>query len=250
MKPKFIIPSVIIGLIAIAAIAIITSITTQKPQPASADDVLHPGKACCSTGTCTLEKDAKMCCPMHGGKIGEMTAGAENAMASLKPLDFTLKNQDGEPVTLTDFAGKIIVLEWINHECPFVVPHLEKGTMANLANKYADKGVVWLGVNSTSHVPAEADKQMKDEYNLPYPILNDRDGKVGHLFGATNTPHIFILDTAGKVVYQGPVDNAHRGITPDNYIPYVDNVLAKLTSGETVTPQTIKPVGCTVKYAK
>jgi peroxiredoxin len=92
---------------------------------------------------------------------------------------FTLKNYDGKEVSLSDYAGKIVVLEWFNYECPFVVYHYEKPkTMAGLAAKYKDKDVVWLAVNSTKHLTTEKDKAFAEEHKLTYAILDDRSGKV------------------------------------------------------------------------
>jgi len=166
-----------------------------------------------------------------------------------KTLDFALTDHNGKQVKLSDYAGKIVVLEWLNYDCPFVKPHYEAGTFANLAKKYAGKDVVWLAVNSTEYADIKANKAWAQKYKLPYPILDDHSGKVGRLFGATNTPHIFIIDKAGKIAYEGAIDNAPLGKVEGEYVNYVDNALAELTAGKSVSLNKTKPYGCTVKYA-
>ena len=112
-----------------------------------------------------------------------------------KAPDFTLTNYDGNTVSLADYKGKIIVLEWFNYECPFVRYHYEKAkTMIELPDKYKDRGVVWLAINSTKHLTTEGNKEFAEKFKLGYPILDDRSGKVGHSYGAKTTPHMFIID--------------------------------------------------------
>jgi len=169
-----------------------------------------------------------------------------------KALAFTLKNYDGTDITLSDYKGKIVVLEWFNYECPFVRYHYEqKNTMADLANKYRNKNVVWLAINSTSHQTSEQNKAFAQEYNVPYPILDDRTGKTGRAYGATNTPHMFVIDKTGNIAYQGAIDNSPMGNTPDGHEPinYIDRALAELTAARPVTTSRTKAYGCTVKYA-
>jgi len=171
----------------------------------------------------------------------------------VKAPDFTLKNYDGKEVKLADYKGKIIVLEWFNQECPFVQYHYEKkSTMKDLAAKFKDKNVVWLAINSTSHQETEKNKKYAETYKIPYPILDDRPGKVGKAYRATNTPHMFIINTDGNIVYNGAIDNAPLGRVPKDkkLINYVDKALKELTSDKTVSIAKTKPYGCTVKYKK
>ena len=180
---------------------------------------------------------------------GEPAVVAPAGAAVAKSLDFTLTGHNGKQVKLSDYAGKTVVLEWLNYDCPFVKPHYEARTFANLAKKYAGNGVVWLTVNSTEYATGQTNKAWAQKYNLTRPILDDRAGKVGRLFGATNTPHMFILDTAGKIVYDGAIDNAPLGKVEGEYVNYVDKALAGLTAGKSVSLAKTKPYGCTVKYA-
>ena len=174
------------------------------------------------------------------------------AEAGRKAPQFTLKSFAGKQLSLSDYKGKIVVLEWFNDECPFVKYHYDKvSTMVELASKYKDKNVVWLAINSTSHTTPEQNKDFVAKHNLPYPILDDRPGKVGRAYGATNTPHIYIIDTKGNIVYEGAIDNSPNGKTPagKEMINYVDKALAELSGGKRVSTPKTKPYVCTVKYA-
>ena len=174
--------------------------------------------------------------------------GAAPAPAESKALDFTLENYDGKTVSLHDLAGKIVVLEWMNYDCPISMRHYQRGTFNKLAEKYKDKGVVWLAVNSTNFATAEKDKAHAEKFGVPYPILSDPRGTVGHLFNAKSTPDIRILKD-GKVVYSGAIDDDPGGIqeSPTNY---VDQALAELLAGKPVSLPETKSYGCSVKYAE
>ncbi|UCE99043.1 MAG: thioredoxin family protein [Planctomycetota bacterium] len=169
---------------------------------------------------------------------------------SSKAPEFTLKNFDGKDVSLSDYAGKIVVLEWFNYECPFVMYHYEKvTTMVELAKKYKDKDVVWLAVNSTKHLTTEKNKNFAERYELSYPILDDRSGNVGRAYSAKTTPHMFIIGTKGNIVYNGAIDNSPLGRKKEGVINYVDKALAELTGGKAISTPKTKPYGCSVKYA-
>ena len=171
--------------------------------------------------------------------------------AGKKAPAFTLKGFDGKEVSLSDYTGKIVVLEWFNDECPYVKYHYEKAyTMVELATKYRDKNVVWLAVNSTNHTTPEQNKAYVAQHNIPFPMLDDRSGSVGRAYGATNTPHMFVIDTSGNIVYSGAIDNSPRGEKKEGVINYVDKALAEITAGKSVSTASTKPYGCNVKYAK
>jgi len=179
-----------------------------------------------------------------------VAAGEE---AGRKAPDFTLKSFDGKTVNLSDYRGKIVVLEWLNFECPFVKYHYgQPKTMINLANTYKDKNVVWLAVNSTSHTTPEANKEFAQQQKLPYLILDDRPGKVGHAYVAMTTPHMYVISTRGNIVYEGAIDNSPMGQTPSGQqlVNYVDKALAELTGGKAVSTTKTKPYGCSVKYPR
>ena len=170
-----------------------------------------------------------------------------------KAPDFKLSSFDGRSVSLSQFEGRIVVLEWFNMDCPFSKYHYEtKPTMPDLAKKYKDKEVVWLAVNSTSSTTPQANKTFAKKHKLPFPILDDRSGRVGRAYGARTTPHIFVVDKDGYVAYQGAIDSAPMGKVEAGAgtIGYVDKALEELTTGKPVTTRATTPYGCSVKYGR
>lgn len=168
--------------------------------------------------------------------------------------DFTLTDLDGKTHTLSDYRGKLVVLEWFNPECPFVNHAHTEGSLVTMAKDETAKGVVWLAINSGAPGKqghgAEANAAGKTKFGLEHPILLDADGAVGHRYGAKKTPHVFLVDTAGTLVYGGAIDNAPFGEVDGGgpKIGYLAKALAELRAGTAVsTPQT-PPYGCTVKY--
>lgn len=187
---------------------------------------------------------------------------------------FVLTDQNGEKVVMSKFRGQIVVLEWVNFDCPFSQRHHREGTFKDLAKKYEfgipgepapepakgrrgrKKGkkrpkVVWIAINSTHDSSVESNKKAAQEYGVPYPILDDHRGRVGRLYGATHTPHIFIKAPDATIAYQGAVDNDPEGTKePEHRVNYVEKALeALLRRQEPDTPQT-KPYGCSIKYAQ
>jgi peroxiredoxin len=170
-----------------------------------------------------------------------------------KAPDFTLTNYDGKTVKLSDYAGKIVVLEWFNYECPFARYNYEKTTAVNdLVNRFKDKGVVFLAINSTGHQESTKNKEFAEQFKVSHPILNDSSGKVGKAYGAKTTPHTFIIDAKGNIAYSGAFDNAPLGKIPEGaqYVNYIDKALGELTGGKAVSIAETKPYGCSVKYGK
>lgn len=163
--------------------------------------------------------------------------------------DFTLEDQDGKKVSLSDFSGKIVVLEWFNFDCPFVQRHHKAGTMAKLAEKYEGKDVVWLGINSTHYATQADNKKYQKEWNLGYPILADNSGKVGKMYDAKTTPHMYIIDNNGKLVYNGGIDDDPQGES-ETASNYVETALNELVADTPVKVAESKPYGCSVKYAE
>lgn len=163
--------------------------------------------------------------------------------------DFTLQDQDGNPVSLSDYSGKVVVLEWFNEDCPFVQRHYAEGTFIRLANHFKEQGVVWLTIDTTHYATRAANKDFKEKHNLPYPILSDRTGEVGRMYGAKTTPHMYIIDEGGKLVYAGGIDDDPRGDS-DNRTNYVQNALEEILDGDPVAIPESKPYGCSVKYAE
>jgi peroxiredoxin len=164
---------------------------------------------------------------------------------------FTLKDQSGKDVSLSDFSGKIVVLEWFNDGCPFVQKHYKTGNMNSVASKYAGKDVVWLAVNSTKSASQSHNAKVAGEWKMERPILDDSAGKVGHAYGATNTPNMFIIDKDGKLVYRGAIDSdtSDDAAATKTATNYVAKALDELLAGKTVSQPETKPYGCSVKYA-
>jgi peroxiredoxin len=165
-----------------------------------------------------------------------------------KAPDFTLQDQNGKSVSLHDFAGKIVVLEWTNPQCPFVQRHYQAKTMQTLASDFESKNVDWLAINSTSSATNDSNKQWAEAQSISYPILNDSTGTVGKEYHATNTPEMYIIATDGTLLYEGAIDNDRGGDKTTGKVNYVRQALDEIVSGKPVsTPQT-KPYGCSVKY--
>ncbi len=172
--------------------------------------------------------------------------------------DFTLPglNPKMKNVKLSDFKGKIVVLEWLNHGCPFVRKHYDSGNMQSLQTKFTGQNVIWLSIVSSApgkqgHVDEKAAlKEKMDNKSAATDILLDPAGKVGMLYGAKTTPHMFIIDKEGKLAYQGAIDD--HADTDKNSIPasknFVVTAMEEVMAGKKVTAHTTKSYGCSVKY--
>jgi peroxiredoxin len=163
--------------------------------------------------------------------------------------DFTLTDQNGQQVTLSKVGG-VRVLEWVNPDCPFVQRHYTAGTMKRLAAEYGAEGVTWLTINSTNYMDAEANRKFAQAHGLSQRLLVDQSGKVGHLYGAATTPHMFVIDGGGTIVYAGAIDDDPRGSEGDGATNYVAAALDEVLAGKPVSTPETKPYGCSVKYAK
>jgi peroxiredoxin len=183
------------------------------------------------------------------------TANGEATIGEPAP-NFTLRDLDGKKHTLSDYTddGKIVVLEWFNPGCPFVVKHYEKPdqqTMNMLAKEYKGEDVVWLAINSGA--PGlqghgmDLNKQVSRDWNINHPILIDETGNVGRAYDAKTTPHMFVIDADGTLVYDGAIDN-NRSRNTFGDVNYVREALEALTNGREVETQTSSPYGCSVKY--
>jgi len=174
---------------------------------------------------------------------------AEEEMAEpRKAPAFTLEDVNGEKVSMSDFADKIIVLEWANPGCPIWRRVHKAGTFKALAEKYKDKGVVWLAINSTHTSDREKNRKFAEAEKLPYPYLDDHAGTVGKAYGAKTTPHMFVLDKNGRLAYQGAIDDDPSG-KKEKTLNYVDQALTELLAGKAVSVPKTAPYGCSVKYA-
>jgi peroxiredoxin len=185
-----------------------------------------------------------------GDKDDKKAAGA--MPGSVAPT-FSLTDTDGKTHTLDEHKGKIVVLEWFNPECPFVVKHHQTNkTFSTLHQEYSSKGVVFLAINSSASGKQghglELNKKMKEEFGIQYPILIDESGTVGRAYGAKTTPHVFIIDAQGKVAYNGAIDNDRSRSKPGDK-NYAKIALDELLASKAVSTPKTDPYGCSVKYA-
>lgn len=162
---------------------------------------------------------------------------------------FSLADESGKRHTLAQHKGSVVVLEWTNPECPYVVRHYKADTMETLSREYGAKKVVWLAVDSTAHNTPEKSAAWKKAQGFTYPVLQDPSGEVGRRYGAKTTPHMYVIDAEGVLRFMGGIDDDPRGKSekPQNHVrASLDAVLA----GKAVPASTTQPYGCSVKYAK
>lgn len=166
--------------------------------------------------------------------------------------DFSLKGIDGKSYSLSDFKGKVVVLEWTNPNCPFVERVYRDRIMTAVQKKYSEE-VVWLAVNSThpNHGDFESAESLTKTYTqwnaMFSTMLLDPDGKVGKMFDAKTTPHMFVIDKEGKLVYAGAIDDDPRGGKRET-TNYVNAAISSVMEGKPVAVTTTRPYGCSVKY--
>lgn len=164
---------------------------------------------------------------------------------------FSATDQNGKPVNLSDFAGKVVVLEWFNDGCPYVQKFYDTGKMNQFARSAREKGVVWLAVNTTKGRTAADNKSVADKWNIDRPILTDSDGaKIARAYGAKTTPHMFVIAPDGTLAYSGAIDNRPD---PDpksleGADNYVNAAIDLLLAGKELSTRETKPYGCGVKY--
>ena len=171
--------------------------------------------------------------------------------------DFSLTDVNGKTVKLSDFKGKNVVLEWTNPGCPFVAKHYGSNNMQSLQTDAKAKGVVWLSINSTEKnhsdylAPAKLNAKMNGEWRgaASY-LLMDESGKAGQAYAAKTTPHMFVIDPAGKLVYAGGIDDKRSTNLADVKTAknFVRAALDETLAGKPVTVATAQPYGCSVKY--
>lgn len=169
---------------------------------------------------------------------------------------FTLQDSNNQSRSLSDFAGKTVVLEWTNHGCPFVKKHYKSNNMQNLQKQYTAKDVVWLSIISSAagkqgHVSGtEANELSQSRQAAPTAVLLDTTGSVGKLYGARTTPHMYIIDTQGTLRYAGAIDSINSANPKDisKAKNYVSNALDALLDGKPIAETRTSPYGCSVKY--
>jgi peroxiredoxin len=188
--------------------------------------------------------------PAHGG------ANAAEVQVGKPAPGFTFTDIEGTTAKLSDFRGKYVVIEWFNHGCPFVGKHYKSDKMQNLQRTYTEAGVVWIAVNSTNdgtdnyRDAAMSVKEAEANGTSATYIVLDPSGKIGKLYGAKTTPHVFIVDPRGDVIYMGAADSINSTDTGDisKATNYIDLALSEALAGKPVTTPETKSYGCSVKY--
>jgi len=180
----------------------------------------------------------------------QLSAAVETGAAA---PDFTLPAASGDTITLSEHTGKIVVLEWLNHGCPFVVRHYKDGNMQALQDRVVSDGGVWLSIISSApgkqgySTPDEATADREKVGSKASFILIDEDGTVGKAYAARTTPHLYVINAEGTLVYQGAIDDRPRGPASEA-TNYVVAALDAMGAGKPVSNGTTKPYGCSVKY--
>jgi peroxiredoxin len=184
--------------------------------------------------------------------------GAAKTKIGAAAPEFTLTDTNGKTHSLSQFKGKHVVLEWINHGCPFVKKHYESGNMQALQTEFAGKDVVWLSIASSAEGKegylnaGEWNAKNKEVRSGATAILLDAEGTVGKQYGAKTTPHMYIVDPKGMLIYQGAIDDKASTDQADvkGAKNYVREALNESLAGKPVTAHTTQAYGCSVKYKK
>ncbi|WP_338768835.1 redoxin domain-containing protein [Massilia sp. METH4] len=189
---------------------------------------------------------------------GLMATGLAAAQATVgQPAPaFTGVDTSGKQVSLDSYKGKYVVLEWVNPDCPFVKKHYDSGNMPATQKHAAAKDVVWLSVSTSGNatrdpkLAASLNSWTKEKNAVPTALVLD-DGKIGRAYGARTTPHMYLIDPAGKIVYAGAIDSKPSSNAAD--IPtstnYVIQAIDEVSAGKAVSKPITQPYGCSVKYA-
>ncbi|MBI1263447.1 MAG: redoxin domain-containing protein [Alphaproteobacteria bacterium] len=190
--------------------------------------------------------------------IAAFTGGAKAEPFPGNPAPaFTAATAAGETVSLSDFAGQTVILEWTNHDCPFVMKHYNHGTtMAGLQARAAQEGHVWVQIISSfpgtqGHVSAERAVELNDARGAsPAHVILDESGEIGRAYEARTTPHMFIIDAGGVIRYAGAIDDqpSANPATLSGALNYVGQALDEMAAGEPVSVPETQPYGCSVKY--
>jgi peroxiredoxin len=185
-------------------------------------------------------------------------AAATSSPAPGQPAPaFSGTDSSGRPVSLAEHRGSIVVLEWTNHDCPFVRRHYDTGNMQMLQRQARKDGVVWLTIVSSAAgaqgyvTGSEADALTVSRSASPTAVVLDSSGEIGRAYDAKTTPHMFVVDPAGILVYMGAIDDQPRnvGADPARANNYVRAALTAIKSGQRVGNPVTQPYGCSVKYA-
>ena len=181
---------------------------------------------------------------------------AETVSIGQPSPDFSLIDTQGKTIQLSSYKGKFVVLEWFNPDCPFVKKHYGSGNMQSLQKESTDKGVIWLSIDSSApgkqgyYSPEKANELTLSKNASPTAVLLDSDGKLGKLYGAQTTPHMFVINPEGQLIYAGAIDNVASADPADitKATNYVREALGEAMAGKPVSVPSTKSYGCSVKY--
>ena len=184
-----------------------------------------------------------------------LTAQAAPSVGQPAP-EFALRDASGQTVKLSDYRGKHVVLEWTNPGCPYVQKHYDSGNMPATQKNALDNGVVWLSINSTEKAsddyrePARLVAWQNERKSKPTALLMDEEGSAGKAYGARTTPHMYMVDPQGKLVYAGGIDSIPSS-NPDDIrkaVNYVRQGMNEALAGKPISVSTTRPYGCSIKY--
>lgn len=168
--------------------------------------------------------------------------------------DFTATDITGKTVKLSDFKGKVVVLEWVNPECPIAMKHYDSGNMTSTQKAAADMGAVWISINSAGYAGAQGDYDnakaaawQKEKKFITTAYIRDQSGKIGRAYNAQTSPHMYIITADGKLAYQGAIDSGNGNDIP-KATNYVKAALASIKDGKPIEKTATKAYGCSVKY--
>ncbi|HET6582379.1 MAG TPA: redoxin domain-containing protein, partial [Nannocystaceae bacterium] len=211
----------------------------KSASPNASNDASADAKTATAAGT-----ETKPAAPITAAVVGQPAP------------DFELTDTEGKAHKLSDHQGKLVVLEWFNPGCPFVKYAHGSGPLKDMAAKEIEQGVVWYSVNSGAPgkqgAGVEGSKEGAKTFGITNPILVDEAGTVGRSYGAEKTPHVFLVDTKGTLVYAGAIDNAPMGEVDGGgpVVNYLGEALAAVRANKPVATAETKSYGCSVKYAK
>jgi len=187
--------------------------------------------------------------------FGANLANAKAAVGKPAPA-FTATSVSGKAVSLSDYKGKFVVLEWTNPECPFVQKHYDGGNMPSTQKRAVESGVIWLSINTSDHEPGgksggKLQSWMKSKHAAATAMLLD-NGKIGEAYGARTTPHMYVIDPNGLLVYAGAIDSKPTSNPADirGATNYVNQALDQAMANKPVSRPLTEPYGCSVKYPR
>lgn len=213
--------------------------------------------ACLLLGACAAEPEPAVTPEATVESSAEAPAAEPSPTPGAPAPLFTLVDTDGVEHSLSEYAGRTVVLEWLNYDCPFVGKHYGGGNMQALQERYTGDDAVWLSIVSSApgeqgyFEPDAMNARTEAEGGRQTAVLLDPSGEVGRLYDARTTPHMFVIDTEGRVVYNGAIDDTPTADQADlaTAQSYVVPAIAAALEGRAADPATTQPYGCSVKYA-